>query len=100
MDWDRHEPAPRYTRSPGVPTQSRHPFRRPEVLMLTAATSEAVRLMADLVRRIDAELAESAVRNAESGVRAHQQRWVEEVRTLSDLQALEARPARALTTAN
>jgi hypothetical protein len=66
--------------------------------MLTAATSEAVRLMADLVRRIDAELAESAVRNAESGVRAHHQRWVEEVRTLSDLQALEARPARELTT--
>ena len=42
--------------------------------MLTAATSEVVRLMADVVRRIDAELAESAVRNAESGVRAQHQR--------------------------
>ena len=67
--------------------------------MLTAATSEVVRLMADLVRRVDAELAESAVRNAESGVRAHHQRWVEEVRTLSDLQALESRRPPALTAA-
>jgi len=67
--------------------------------MLTAATSEVVRLMADFVRRIDAELAESAVRNAESGVRAHHQRRVEEVRTLSDLQALESRAARQLTVA-
>ena len=68
--------------------------------MLTAATSEVVRLMADLVRRVDAELAESAVRNAESGVRAHQQRWVEEVRTLSDLQALESRQAGVLIVAS
>ena len=59
--------------------------------MLTAATSEVVRLAALFVRRIDAGLAESAVRNAESGVRAHQQRRVDEVRTLSDLQALESR---------
>ena len=59
--------------------------------MLTAATSEVVRLMALFVRRVDAELAESAVRNAESGVRAHHERWVDEVRTLSELQALEAR---------
>jgi hypothetical protein len=58
--------------------------------MLTVATSEVVRLMALFVRRIDSELAESAVRNAESGVQAHHQRWVEEVRTLSELQALEA----------
>jgi hypothetical protein len=56
--------------------------------MLTAATSEVVRLMALFVRRIDSGLAESAVRNAESGVQAHQQRQVEELRTLSDLQAL------------
>jgi hypothetical protein len=56
--------------------------------MLTAATSEVVRLMALFVRRIDSGLAESAVRNAESSVQAHQQRQVEELRTLSDLQAL------------
>lgn len=61
--------------------------------MLTTATSEVVRLMALFVRRIDSGLAESAVRNAESGVQAHQQRWVEELRTLSELQALEARSA-------
>ena len=67
--------------------------------MLTA-TSEVVRLMALFVRRIDAGLAESAVRNAESGVQAHQQRWVDEVRTLSDLQALETRAARQLTAAS
>ena len=59
--------------------------------MLTTATSEVVRLAALLVRRIDAGLAESAVRNAESGVHAHHQRWAEEVRTLSDLQAIESR---------
>ena len=59
--------------------------------MLTAATSEVVRLMALFVRRVDAELVESAVRNAESGVRSHHQRRAEEVRTLSDLQALESR---------
>jgi hypothetical protein len=59
--------------------------------MLTAATSEVVRLAALVVRRIDAGLAESAVRNAETGVQAHHQRWAEEVRTLSDLQALESR---------
>src|SRR3954454_12435738 len=97
MHWERHELGLHYTRGAGVPRQSRQPFRRPEVPMLNAATSEVVRLMADLVRRIDAELAESAVRNAESGVRAHRQRWVEEVRTLSDLQALESRPTRELT---
>ena len=62
--------------------------------MLTAATSEVVRLMALFVRRIDAGLVESAVRNAESGVLAHQQRTDDEVRTLSDLQALESRSPR------
>jgi hypothetical protein len=59
--------------------------------MLTSASSEVVRLAALVVRRIDAGLAESAVRNAESGVRAHQQRWIDADRTLSDLQALESR---------
>jgi hypothetical protein len=61
--------------------------------MLTAATSEVVRLMAQFVRRVDAELVESAVRNAESGVRAHDQRRADELRTLDELQALESRPA-------
>jgi hypothetical protein len=66
--------------------------------VLTSATSEVVRLVALFVRQIDAELAQAAVRNAESGVRAHHQRWAEEDRTLSDLQALESRSARELTT--
>ena len=61
--------------------------------MLTAATSEVVRLMALFVRRIDAGLVESAARNAESGVRAHDQRRAEEIRTLDDLRALESRAA-------
>lgn len=68
--------------------------------MLNAAPSEVVRLVALFVRRIDSGLAESAVRNAESGVQAHHQRWVEEVRTLSELQALEARTPAVLTTAS
>jgi hypothetical protein len=59
--------------------------------MFSVATSEVVRLAGLVVRRIDAELAEAAVRNAESGVQAHHQRWAEGVRTLSDLQALESR---------
>ncbi len=67
--------------------------------MLTAATSDVVRLMALFVRRIDAELAETAVRNAESGVQAHQERRADEVRTLRDLQALEAQPTRQLSAA-
>lgn len=67
--------------------------------MLTAATSDVVRLMALFVRRIDAELAETAVRNAESSMQADHERWAEEVRTLRDLQALEARPVQQLTAA-
>ncbi len=67
--------------------------------MLTATTSEVVRLMGLFVRRIDSGLVESAVRNAESGVQAHHERWADEVRTLRDLQALEARPERQLTAA-
>jgi hypothetical protein len=59
--------------------------------MFSVATSEVVRLAGLVVRRIDAELAEAAVRNAESGVQAHRRRRAEEVRTLSDLQALESR---------
>jgi phosphoribosylanthranilate isomerase len=59
--------------------------------MLNAARSEVVRLVALVVRRVDAELAEAAARNAESGVQAHRQRWAEEVRTLRELQAVESR---------
>ncbi len=62
--------------------------------MLTATTSEVVRLMSLFVRRIDAGLVESAVRNAESSVQAHQLRRVDEARTLNELQALEARTSR------
>lgn len=68
--------------------------------MLTTATSEVVRLMALFVRRIDAELVESAARNAESGVQAHHQRRVEEVRALSELQALEPLPVPRLGAAS
>jgi len=76
-----------------VPTSSGPSSRRPEVPVLTAATSEVVRLMAVFVRRIDGGLVESAVRNAESGVLAHHERQVEASRTLSELQALESRVA-------
>ncbi len=61
--------------------------------MLTAATSEVVRLMGLFVRRIDSSLVESAVRNAESGVQAQHERQVEASRTLSEMQALETRAA-------
>ncbi len=61
--------------------------------MLTAATSEVVRLMGLFVRRIDSTLVESAVRNAESGVQAQRERQVEASRTLNELQALETRAA-------
>ncbi len=61
--------------------------------MLTAATSEVVRLAGLFVRRIDAGLVESAVRNAESGVKAHEQRHAEAGRTLDELLALESRVA-------
>ena len=76
-----------------MPTSSWQPSRRPEVPVLTAATSEVVRLMGLFVRRIDSGLVEAAVRNAESGVHAHHERHDEADRTLSELQALEARAA-------
>jgi hypothetical protein len=59
--------------------------------MLTAATSEVMRLVSLFVRRLDSELVESAVRNAESSVLDHQRRWVDEMRTLSELHAIEER---------
>jgi hypothetical protein len=64
--------------------------RPPEVnAMLTTATSEVMRLMSTMVRRVDANLAESAVRNAESSVLAAHLRRLDEMRTLSDLHALQ-----------
>jgi hypothetical protein len=59
--------------------------------MITTATSEVMRLVSLFVRRLDSELVESAVRNAESGVLDQRRRWVEEMRTLSDLHAIEER---------
>lgn len=56
--------------------------------MLTTATSEVMRLVSTLVRRIDAELVESAVRNAEAGVLAAHERWVDGMATLSELYAI------------
>jgi hypothetical protein len=61
--------------------------------LLTAATSEVARLAGLFVRRIDAGLVESAVRNAQSGVEAHQLRHAEADRTLDELLALESRLA-------
>jgi hypothetical protein len=63
--------------------------------MLTAATSEVMRLVSLFVRRLDSELVESAVRNAESSVLDAHRRWVEEMRTLSELHAIEERPVPA-----
>ena len=55
--------------------------------MLTSATSEVMRLVSLFVRRIDSELVESAVRNAESRVLDHHCRRMDEQRTLRDLRA-------------
>ena len=60
--------------------------------MLTTATTEVVRLASRVVRRIDAELAESAARNAQRGVLAAQNRRFEELRTLRELHALPGLP--------
>jgi hypothetical protein len=60
--------------------------------MLTTATTEVVRLASRVVRRIDAELAESAARNAQRGVLAAQTRRFEEMRTLRELHALPGLP--------
>ena len=57
--------------------------------MLATATSEVVRLVTTVVRRIDAGLLESAVRNAEASVLAAHRRWLDEMTTLSDLYALD-----------
>lgn len=61
--------------------------------MLTTATSEVMRLMSVFVRRLDAELVESAARNAESSVLDQHRRRFEEIRTLSELHAIEERLA-------
>jgi hypothetical protein len=59
--------------------------------MLTAATSEVMRLVSLVVRRLDSELVESAVRNAESSVLDQHRRWVDEMRTLSELHTIQER---------
>ena len=56
--------------------------------MLTTATTEVMRLVSTVVRRIDAELVQSAARNAEAGVLAAHQRWLDEMATLGDLYAI------------
>ena len=61
--------------------------------MLTTATSEVMRLVSLFVRRLDSELVESAARNAESSVLDQDRRHLEEMRTLSDLHAIELRAA-------
>ena len=60
--------------------------------MLTTATIEVVRLASRVVRRLDAGLVESAVRNAETSVLATHHRRLEEMQTLSDLHALQGIP--------
>jgi hypothetical protein len=57
--------------------------------MLTTATTEVMRLVSTVVRRLDEELLESAVRNAEDGVLAAHRRRLDEMTTLTDLFALE-----------
>ncbi len=57
--------------------------------MLTSATSEVLRLVSAVVRRIDAGLVGSAVSNAEASVLAAHRRWLDEMATLSDLYAIE-----------
>jgi len=79
-----------YTVRVSLPTQGVDTDRVPEDRpMLTTATSELLRLVSTVVRRIDAELVRSAVRNAEASVLAADRRWLEEMTTLSDLYALE-----------
>jgi hypothetical protein len=79
-----------YTVRESLPTQSVDTDRRPEEHpMLSTATSEVLRLVSTVVRRIDAGLVDSAVRNAEASVLAAHRRWLDEMATLSDLYALE-----------
>src|SRR3954465_10635882 len=79
-----------YTAQVPLPKQSVDTARPPEDLaMLTTATTEVMRLVSTLARRIDAGLVESAVRNAEASVLAAHQRWLDEMATLSDLYAIE-----------
>jgi hypothetical protein len=59
--------------------------------MLTAATSEVMRLVSLFVRRLDSELVESATRNAESSVLDSYRRRIEEMRTLNELHAIQER---------
>ena len=68
--------------------------------MLTTATSEVMRLVSLFVRRLDSELVESAVRNAESSVLDHHRRQAEEIRTLSDLSAIQQREQSAAPAAS
>jgi len=85
-----------YTAQVPLPKQSVDTARPPEDLaMLTTATVEVMRLVSTLVRRIDEGLVESAVRNAEASVLAAHLRWLDEMRTLSDLYALEGLAADA-----
>jgi hypothetical protein len=79
-----------YTIRVSLPRQSVDTHRRPEEHpMLTTATSEVLRLLSTVVRRIDAGLVQSAVRNAEASVLAAHRRWLDEMATLSDLYAIE-----------
>jgi hypothetical protein len=79
-----------YTARVSLPRQSVDIDRRPEEHpMLSTATSEVLRLVSTVVRRIDAGLVDSAVRNAEASVLAAHRRWLDEMATLSDLYAIE-----------
>jgi hypothetical protein len=82
-----------YTERLPLPKQSVDTARPPEDLpVLTTATTEAMRLLSTVVRRIDEGLVESAVRNAEASVLDSHRRWLDEMTTLSDLYALEGLP--------
>jgi hypothetical protein len=67
-----------------------------EDTVLVAAPNEIIRVMGVWIRRADARLASGAVRNAAMQVASHQQRQLDEARTLRDLRKL--RPATSFTT--
>ena len=62
--------------------------------MFDPSGSPVTRFVARLARRLDADLAHGATRNAHAGMVAEIQHRLDGQRTLSELQVLEARPNR------
>lgn len=59
--------------------------------MIPRPAADVTRMLTGLARRADAALADSAARNAAASVAARRATRLEELRTLRDLRALEAR---------